>query len=358
MIDQSKVKSGYDVEALLGEKYLTTILLTALDAGVIPFQSETQNPHLIITPSERLNTPRLYIPLPNQDETVPDEFVEAFDVEILFNHPLGADLRVRLFATIEQVGVQTFSSVMIDLFVAVGVPLESDPDGTLINAGLTVTVVDFDSPLLPVIEAPPISIPKATLLAKIKEHVDRTIDIGGASSFKRVEAIAIQKHPAEGDHPAAFGLYLNIRLRTGDEETNFKAKRGDVVDAVNFLPAEQDIAFATRPGIFSDLGNDSFHRTAFKNDLGEFEHALRPNLFNPNSKRLGTVHSVSVGQMFDANGAPQNGLRIVVEAEYEPDTSVNPDITITIDIIPTIGSDGLLHWTVNLDVSIDAFLNS
>ena len=37
MIDQSKVKSGFDVEALLGEKYLTTILLTALDAGVIPF---------------------------------------------------------------------------------------------------------------------------------------------------------------------------------------------------------------------------------------------------------------------------------------------------------------------------------
>jgi len=355
MIDQSKVSSGFDVEALLGEQYLTTILLTALDSGVIPARTDIPDPHIIITPSERLNTPRLYDPLPNPDGLDPEEYVQAFDVEILFAHQSGADLRIRLFATIEQVGGTTFHAVMVDLFVTLAVPTQRDPEGALIDAGLAITVVDFDSPLLPVIEAEPYNISKATLLARIKEHVDRTISVGGASSFKRVEAVTIKKHPADGDHPAAVGLYLNIRLRTGDEDTSFKDARGDVANAINFLPTTQDIAFASRPGLYADLGKDTFHRTAFKNDLGEFEHALRPNLFNPSSKRLGTIHSVSVKQATDIHGVPLNGLRVVVEAEYEPDPDVNPDITITIDIFPTIGTDGLLQWSAKLYVSIDAF---
>ncbi len=183
--------------------------------------------------------------------------------------------------------------------------------------------------------------------------MDRTIDIGGASNFKRVEAIALHKHPADDDHAAALGFYVNVRLRTGDEETSFKEPRGSVDDALNILPKGEDIAFASRPGLYADLGKDAFHRTAFKNDLGFFEHALRPNMFNPKSKRIGTVHSVSVEQIH-VNGIPDNGLRIQVKAEYEPDPDVNPDVTFTIDIRPKIGDDGLLHWDVRTDVDIDA----
>ncbi len=166
-INQSKVKSGFDVEALLGERYLTYILLTALDAGVLPLKSEIEDPHLIIRLFERSDTDRLYEPNANPDGTFPDQTPDAFDVEILFDHPSGADLRTKVILSVEQVGGQTFSFVPIDLFVTLSIPLERDPDGALIAAGLTIHVVDFDSPVLPIIEAPPISIPKADLLAKI-----------------------------------------------------------------------------------------------------------------------------------------------------------------------------------------------
>ena len=60
MIDQSKVKSGFDVEALLGEKYLTALLLTAYDSGIIPSKIVLEEPHVIIELAERSSFPRLY----------------------------------------------------------------------------------------------------------------------------------------------------------------------------------------------------------------------------------------------------------------------------------------------------------
>jgi hypothetical protein len=355
MINQEKVKSGFDVEALFGERYLTYILLTALDAGVIPLKAEIEDPHLIIKVFERNETFRLYEADPSPGGEFPDRNGNAFDTEILFGHPLGADLRIHVVLSVEQVGVRTVPFVPIDLFVTLAVPLERDPDGALIDAGLAIHVVDLDSPAFLLTEDDGVTplIKKEDVLPKVQEIVDGTIDISGTSNFKRVEAIALHKHPADDDHPAALGFYLNVRLRTGDQETDFKDSRGSVDDALNFLPDGEDIAFASRPGLYTVVAEDAFHRTAFKTDLGTFEHALRPDMFNPKSKRIGTVHSVSVSQI-NQNGTPVNGLRITVEAEYEPDPDVNPDVTFTIDIVPTIGDDGLLHWSTNLDVSVDA----
>lgn len=39
-VDQSKVKSGFDVEVLLGEHYLQMLLQTACDAGMIPASAQ------------------------------------------------------------------------------------------------------------------------------------------------------------------------------------------------------------------------------------------------------------------------------------------------------------------------------
>ena len=36
MLDQSRVTSGFDIEILLGERHLSYILLTLVDAGVLP----------------------------------------------------------------------------------------------------------------------------------------------------------------------------------------------------------------------------------------------------------------------------------------------------------------------------------
>jgi hypothetical protein len=360
MIDESLVRSGFDVETLLGERYLTYVLLTALEAGVLPLDVLVDDPRLHVAIFARTGTDRLYDEGPGPSGELPSQNPQAFDVEILDDgHPSGGDVRVRLVGTVDRRDGGAAFFVVLDLFLQLTLVETRDDDGALAGVGLAVHVVDIASDALSVVENDPDHpVSKAEILARLQQIVDRTLDIGGASTFKRVQSVALHRHPRDGDTPPALGLYVNIRLRTGPQETDMLDDRGDVTAARCFLPSGDDVAMASRPGLYDALALDAFSRTAFKNVSGDFEHVLRPNLFNPKSKRLGTVDSISVGQIVDPgpNGTmvPRNGLRIVVKGEYEVDTDVDPDLRITIDVIPRIDGDGLLAWDTNLDVSVDA----
>src|SRR5262249_46268688 len=149
--------------------------------------------------------------------------------------------------------------IPFELFVTIALVETRDDEGALTGAGLAIHVVDLDSPIFASTDP---DIPsKADVLPRVQQAVARTIDVGGASGFKRVEEVAIRKHAADGGHPAALGLYVNVRLRNGPEETSFLDPRGDVVEAVNFLPQGEDVAFASRPGLYHDLSVDAFERT-------------------------------------------------------------------------------------------------
>ncbi len=348
MIDQSLVQSGFDVETLLSETYLTNALLTALDAGLIPAGVEFGDPPRKARLQDRAGAPRLYQPDFGQDG--PGSSARAFDVELLFGHPSGADVRVRVVLKVDG----ALLPIPVDLFVTLAIVKTRDDEGALASAGLAIHVVDVDSPVFTSSDFPP----KAEVLPKIQEAVDRTIDVAGVSSFKRVEEIELGKHPADADHQAAVGLYVNVRLRTGPQEHRFLDARGNLDAAINFLPAGEDVAFASRPGLYHDLSVDSFERTAFRNDRGEFEHVLRKSPFDPKSQRVGTVDSVTVSQLVIAtpNGPlPQNALRIDVKGVYElrpPD--FDPNLHITIDIKPRIDDNGFLQWDSDLHVNVNA----
>ncbi len=118
---------------------------------------------------------------------------------------------------------------------------------------------------------------------------------------------------------------------------------------------------ASRPGLYGDMSKDVFSRTAIKNVAGVFEHALRYNILNPKSTRIGDVDSIKVGRIPPLLGpgggppVPQNGLRITLEGEYvDPIDLTNTDVTFTIDIRPSVDDDGLLVWNTDLNVSVDA----
>lgn len=343
-VDQTRVKSGFDAEALLGANYLRMILQTAHDAGLLPSTAVFGGTTLHLA---MLGLGRLYEPDPDAGGTLPPTAVEAFRTEILFDHPLGANVRVRLIVQPE--GNFPFE---FDLFVRLNLE-RTHEDGVVSSAALDVAVVDIASSVLPLLAAPPHCIPKEEVLAKAKEFVDRKLDIGGASKFKKVEDIAIRWHRGDADHNPAVGLYLNIRMRNGDEEDQFLPPRGELDAALNFLPADEDIAFAIRPGLYDDMGKDVFSRTALKTAAGGTEHALRYNILNPNSTRIGDVDSIRVGQI--KLPFPQNGLRITLSGEYvDPIEATNTDVTFTIDIRPSIDGDGLLVWNTKLDVDVDA----
>ncbi|MCA8942017.1 MAG: hypothetical protein KDB80_05595, partial [Planctomycetes bacterium] len=220
-------------------------------------------------------------------------------------------------------------------------------------------VADVDSPILPILADPPFNVPKSEVLANARTAVDRVIDLGSASKFKRVEDIAFKFHPGDADHDPALGLYLNLRLRNGDEEDAFLPPRGNLGSAQNLLPAGTDVAMASRPGLYRDLGKDVFSRTAIKNAFGHVEHALRYNILNPNSKRIGDVHSIKVRQLTQNTGSgspvPVNGLRVSLDGDYvDPIDLTATDVTFTMDIRPTLDGDGFLVWDSDLDVNVDA----
>src|SRR4051794_17979327 len=82
MIDQSLVQSGFDVETLLGERYLTYVLLTAVDAGLIPSSAEVGDPSRLARLQDRTDAERLYVPDFGADGGAGAN-TQAFDVEIL-----------------------------------------------------------------------------------------------------------------------------------------------------------------------------------------------------------------------------------------------------------------------------------
>ncbi len=351
-VNQSRVKSGFDVEALLSGRYLQMLLQTAYDAGVMPNSAVLGDTKVDLA---MLNSSRLYVPTPAPDGSLPPTSDESFRTEILFDHPLGANLRVRAI-----VQPENSFPVPFDLFIQAGLAKEHE-EGTLSKLALGIHVVDIDSPALDILAAEPYNMPKAEVLAKVQEFVDRTVDLGGASKFKKVEDFFIAWHQGDGDHPSALGIYINVRLRNGDEEDQFHPPRGNVDDALNFLPDGEDMAMASRPGLYGDMSKDVFSRTAIKNLAGVVEHALRYNILNPKSKRIGDVDSIKVGRIPPLIGpagglpVPQNGLRITLEGEYvDPIDLTNTDVTFTIDIRPSVDDDGLLVWNTDLDVSVDA----
>jgi hypothetical protein len=347
-IDQSRVRSGFDVEALLGERYLTMVLGTALDAGIIPAEATFAGTTIVVAlvPQEF----RMYETTLDEDGNPRLKHPSAFETEILFDHPLGANARIR--ARVAEKG-----DALVDFDVFVEVELQKTVDettGTLAQVGVLLHVVDIDSPALSrILDKAQLS--KDELLAKVQATVDRTIDLGGASKFKRVEDLDITWHRGDANHPPCLGIYINTRMRNGDPEEDFVPRRGDLAQARNFLPKSEEMAMASRPGMYADMARHVYCSTAVEGLPGHFDHALRKSLLNPDSDRLGDLNGVHVGQIPPLNNVPQNGLRIAVDGEYiDPIDLTNTDVTMTIDLRPKRADDGSLAWNTDFHVDLDA----
>lgn len=355
-IDQDLVKSGFDVEALLGANYLRMLIQTALDAGEIPREFPLGTDVIRIHSAPGNN--RLYDPTTFPEGSEVPASIDAFQTEILFNRPDGANLRVRLKAETDST-----LAVPLDLLIKITFDPAHMIDGEA-KAAIVIEGVDVEiDPNALTIIFNKTGKTKADILLLLQEKLNRPIDLGSSSKFKQVERIEIAWLEPDADHDAALGIYINILLRDGDEIDQFVDPRGDLAEAVNFLPTGEDIAFASRPGLYRDLSKDVFSRTALKKPGGGFEHALRYNILNPNSTRIGDVHSIAVTQAFSLNAStpsspivtPFNGLRIQMNAEYnDPIEATNTDVTFTITIKPIIKSDGTLTWDTDLDVDVDA----
>src|SRR5207344_513931 len=150
---------------------------------------------------------------------------------------------------------------------------------------------------------------KAEVMAQLAPFVNRSLDLGSTGSGARLERLAIRKHAADADHDAALGVYLNLRLRSGPHDGDFLGSRGSLSDALNLLPAGEDVAFATRADLYGALGPDARFRRAVP-DGGGFSYPI----YRHPSKKEGYI-----GELLDVLVRPPEASDSTITA---PDPTV------------------------------------
>lgn len=350
MIDQSLIQSGFDAEFLMGARYLRYLLLTSVETGTFPLRFSIEEPALdvIVHPPEDYQ--RLYAPHPDAEPLPPPVF-DAFETEILFDHEMGADLRVRMRVDLRSLKTgQELAEQFVDLFLDLTLEAEAGEEGVSRNARLRLEVVDLEVDLLLGLALAAAGATPQDLLPAIKERVDRTVGLGVASSGQNLQRIEISKLEPTADHPAAFAVYLNLRLKNGPEPDAFQGDRGDLSQARNFLPEGDDLAFGLRGSLFDKLGDDAKFRMAEETSKGsgEFHFPIREDPSNPNSEQKGRFKNITVKPL------PGNVLRVDIHGEAFVDDFPDPDFHFKFDFKPTI-EEGVLDFEVEHDLDVDLF---
>lgn len=335
-MDQTLVTSGFDIEIALGERYLQYVLLLALDAGAIPIKFTVDHPAGPITAILTLpdDIDRTYAPHPDADTSpalgASTEFpsTQGFRVEVLFNDPHFADLKITVRTWFTRTTPPLDVYPVYELFVKLGVHKQPDPDGYGISkASLSVELVAaklFGAAL-----------DDATLLSQLKPHVDKTLDLGGLGAKGRIDGIAMRKQAPTGSAPAALNIYINLMLRSGPAVDHFLADRGGVLMGQNILPAGEDMAFATRKDIYDAMATDAWFRRAVPSGSG-YSYPLHMG----NSK--GTLNHLIMRPTTNQEGP--NKLRIDIKAEVELNNLPNPDITVIVDVFGSVDNEGVMKW--------------
>ncbi len=346
MLDQSLVRSGFDAEVLLGEHQFTGVLIALVDAGLVPSELRIGPVLLNLLGPEVID--RTYEPNPDAPFGSVSESRHPFEVEILFDHPSGADLRIHPVIGLDGLGVE------VDMFVALTLATTADEIGMLASASLHLEVLDIESAIFPFVETQ-FGIDKATILAEVKENVDRDVDLGGFGDFKRLQSLAVRKLQATEGHPRAFGIYVNLRLQDGPEPLSLKGPRGNLDEALNFLPEGSDAAMASRAGLFADMAKDAFERLAEIDAEGHVSHPWHKSIHNRNSEVIGKIKGVSVGPQRavggpgGGGGTEPNTLRIDVHVEYQVDNFFDPDGHLVILLRPGANEQGIMAWHIDAD---------
>ena len=353
MIDQTRVTSGFDVEVLLQGGYLQNVLLLACDSGLIPVELTFSDPPVIARLMEPPLVDRTYVPHPEAPPLVVTNRADAFAVEVLFGHPEGADLKVTLRIALSKPSTgEELEGIDLVLFVRLGLETVHGSDGGLDSAALSVALVDIGGALVDLAAAQTPPTPEEELFAAVKEQVDRSFDLASVGSGSRLEDVALRKHPASDAGPAALGLYLNLRLRSGPEPDRFLAPRGDIGAAQNFSIDDADVVFATRSDIYDDMARDGKFRRAepfevdpvllelFPGLADGFWYPVRRKPSDPTSQVRAIIKGVSMGP----TALPPNGLEIEVHGEKPVDWFPDPDFWLTTKLFTTTDGDGVMDW--------------
>jgi len=155
------------------------------------------------------------------------------------------------------------------------------------------------------------------------------------------------KLPGDDAHENVFVLLANLDLRVSAQSADplpagEHVARGDADNAMAFLPTDKAVALGVASATLDRFANDIWHNQLTDNNGN---HPF-PDADNPQ----GDWRSVSMRM--------NNGrIRVVLRAVAEVDTPLidiipDPDITVTVDLTPTVVA-GRLNFQIDVDTNID-----
>ncbi len=380
MIDQSRITSEFDVEFLMGERFIQSFLLASLDTGSIPWSTVSAgvtgtppSPYrsaTILHPPDALNAMRLYdVYEPFRDREHPfRDIADAYSaqqdeltVTILEGDPRGADVEVRVYPTVLDLlpvppKVHIANVLSIDLALRFDVVSRARPDGLLGDIGIQLTLVDVSGALIDAIEAllddphPPPLPTRADILAQLKSTIDRRVPfaVSGGGALQRIETHVFG---ADAEHPAAIGVYIDLALRSGPAPTEIlTTSRGDVAHAQNFLEPDKAMAFGMPATTYALLSDDLTFKMATprEDDPTQFHYPLMDG-----DDQIGKIFDITVRPEFDhATGAFTDSLVIDISGEYEVDNWFDPDFHLRLTLQPTVDSRGVFDFDIDFDLSL------
>lgn len=231
----------------------------------------------------------------------PDATFEVTDVEIIFNQP-GWDLS-------------------IDLLIGGILPVTIQASLSLNAAGTELILQDS-------LTGTPTNVPFGALSG-----------LAGAPELIKLEG--------DANHEPVMAILANMDIRASAQNVDplpagEHLARGDSANARSFLPLDKDMSLGIASGTLQRFANDIWHSQLAD---GDGNHPF-PDAAN----RQGDWRSVSMGI---SNGRIRATLRAVAEVDTPLiDIIPDPDITVTVDLIPAI-VDGRLTFDIEVDTDID-----
>jgi hypothetical protein len=367
MIDQTRVKSGFDIEVLLGARYLQNLLLLATESGSIQVSGSFDSDVKV-----SLNAPpdldRTYPPNEAAEQLVPRNRADAFGVDVLLGDPRGADLKITLRLDLLQVstGLEV-AGTDLQLFIRLHLDTQTAMDGGLASISIGAELVDIDGGVVGAGAGadPPVS--KSEIFDSVAPYVNQTLDLTGVGGG-RLETFALRKHAAVDGMQAALGIYINLRLHSGPQPDRFVGPRGDVSAALNFLPSDTDIAFAARADLYGFVGPDARYRRAEPDGDG-YSYPIRKHPSDKTSDVIGQLLDITVRPPQDSDNVrpdpnaqrvpggqqppppPSEGgyLTLIIHGDYQIDYFPDPDYRLYIYLFEGLDTDAIMTWDSDTD---------
>lgn len=303
MIDHSRIRTGYDLEILLGADYFLTVIGGAYDAGQIPSE---------IVVDEDSSLPVLR---PTAVFIMPEG--EAADIEVVVPVVLvdQTDVTLGLGVTIAA------NKITLDYRY-----MDETTRGLIAFFGLITGKPD----LLTQVEA------------DLTESLNQDVPLDLVSGD--VAELQVKKVAADGDFQAAYGLYLNLDIKIAAQsdppEEDFIA-RGNLNAAVSFLPGNRAFAVGVGLPTFPRLANNLWHDLGEEQDDGSITHPVKDG-----QDTVGAYKSVSIVPGLAGS------LRITIRSEIFIDFWPDADVTASFTFTPRT-NNGILSVDIEL-VEFDA----